>query len=36
MLGKITVKSGEETRVKAILKTSTHADGIVPLAQKWS
>ncbi len=32
MLGEITAKSGEETRVKAILKMSTHADGIIPLA----
>jgi hypothetical protein len=36
MLRKETTKACEKTRVKSILKTSTNADGILPLAQEWS
>jgi hypothetical protein len=35
MIGKVAAEASEETRVEAINKTSTHADGILPLARKW-
>jgi hypothetical protein len=31
-IGKVATEASEKTRVKAIDKTSTHADGILPLA----
>ena len=34
MIGKVAMEADEKTRVKAIDKTSTHADRILPLAQK--
>jgi hypothetical protein len=34
MLREITTKAGEKMRVEAILKSSTHADGILPLAKE--
>jgi hypothetical protein len=30
------MEASEKTRVKAIDKTSTHADGILPLTQKYT
>ncbi len=36
MIGKVATETGEKTRVKAIDKMSTHADGILPLARKWT
>ena len=32
MIGKVATEAGEKTRVEAIDKSSTHADGILPLA----
>ena len=32
IIGKVVTEAGEKTRVKAIDKSSTHADGILPLA----
>ena len=36
MIGKVAAEASEKARVKAIDKTSTHADGILPLARKWA
>ena len=35
MIWKVATKTSEKMRVKAIDETSTHADGILSLAQKW-
>jgi len=36
MIGKVMAEASEKVRVKDIDETSTHADGILPLAQKWA
>jgi len=36
MIWKVATKASEKMTVKAIDETSTHADRILPLAQKWT
>ena len=36
MMWKVATEASEKTRVKAIDEKSTHADGILPLARKWT
>ena len=36
MIWKVVTEASEKTRVEAIDETSTHADGILPLARKWT
>ncbi len=36
MILEVVTKASEKTRVDAIDKTSTDADGILPLARKWA